>query len=49
MPAQRLALLVATYSYQYAGLRQLAAPGHDAEALLRYSTILRLSTSTSPF
>jgi uncharacterized caspase-like protein len=25
--------LVATYSYQDAGLRQLAAPGHDAEAL----------------
>jgi uncharacterized caspase-like protein len=33
VPARRLALLVATYSYQDAGLRQLAAPGHDAEAL----------------
>jgi YVTN family beta-propeller protein len=30
---QRLALLVATYRYQDAGLRQLTAPGHDAEAL----------------
>jgi uncharacterized caspase-like protein len=30
---RRLALLVATYRYQDAGLRQLAAPGHDAEAL----------------
>jgi hypothetical protein len=31
--ARRLALLVATYRYQDSGLRQLAAPGHDAEAL----------------
>lgn len=30
---RRLALLVATYRYEDAGLRQLAAPGHDAEAL----------------
>ncbi|MGH3885951.1 MAG: caspase, EACC1-associated type [Pseudonocardiaceae bacterium] len=30
---RRLALLVATYRYQDAGLRQLTAPGHDAEAL----------------
>jgi hypothetical protein len=30
---RRLALLVATYKYEDAGLRQLAAPGHDAEAL----------------
>jgi YVTN family beta-propeller protein len=31
--ARRLALLVATYRYEDAGLRQLAAPEHDAEAL----------------
>jgi hypothetical protein len=31
--ARRLALLVATYCYEDAGLRQLAAPGLDAEAL----------------
>jgi YVTN family beta-propeller protein len=31
--ARRLALLVATYRYDDAGLRQLAAPEHDAEAL----------------
>ena len=30
---RRLALLIATYNYQDAGLRQLTAPGHDAEAL----------------
>lgn len=30
---RRLALLVATYRYQDAGLRQLTAPGFDAEAL----------------
>ncbi|MGH3981521.1 MAG: caspase family protein [Pseudonocardiaceae bacterium] len=30
---RRLALLVATYRYQDEGLRQLTAPGHDAEAL----------------
>ena len=30
---QRIALLVATYRYQDAGLSQLTAPGHDAEAL----------------
>ena len=30
---RRLALLVATYRYQDAGLHQLTAPGHDAEAL----------------
>jgi uncharacterized caspase-like protein len=30
---RRVALLVATYCYQDAGLRQLTAPGHDAEAL----------------
>jgi len=30
---RRLALLVATYRYQDAGLRQLTAPGQDAEAL----------------
>ena len=30
---RRLALLVATYRYQDAGLSQLTAPGHDAEAL----------------
>jgi Caspase domain len=33
VPGRRLALLVATYRYQDAGLRQLTAPGHDAEAL----------------
>ncbi|MBV9767673.1 MAG: caspase family protein [Acidobacteriaceae bacterium] len=33
MPRRRLALLVATYRYDDAGLRQLTAPGHDAEAL----------------
>ena len=33
MSSRRLALLVATYRYQDVGLRQLAAPGHDAEAL----------------
>jgi len=33
VPPRRLALLVATYRYQDAGLRQLTAPGHDAEAL----------------
>jgi hypothetical protein len=33
VPPQRLALLVATYRYEDAGLRQLTAPGHDAEAL----------------
>ncbi|MGH3999724.1 MAG: caspase family protein, partial [Pseudonocardiaceae bacterium] len=33
MPPRRLALLVATYRYQDTGLRQLTAPGHDAEAL----------------
>jgi YVTN family beta-propeller protein len=32
-PPRRLALLVATYLYEDAGLRQLTAPGHDAEAL----------------
>ncbi|MCW6007685.1 caspase family protein [Micromonospora sp. CPCC 205371] len=30
---RRLALLIATYEYQDAGLRQLTAPAHDAEAL----------------
>ena len=30
---RRMALLVATYRYQDSGLRQLTAPGHDAEAL----------------
>ena len=30
---RRLALLIATYKYQDAGLRQLTAPAHDAEAL----------------
>ena len=30
---RRLALLVATYRYQDGGLRELTAPGHDAEAL----------------
>ncbi|MFJ9543901.1 tetratricopeptide repeat protein, partial [Streptomyces sp. NPDC101225] len=30
---RRLALLIATYAYQDEGLRQLTAPGHDAEAL----------------
>ncbi|BCY10789.1 hypothetical protein L3i22_058770 [Actinoplanes sp. L3-i22] len=30
---RRLALLVATYEYQDAGLRRLTAPAHDAEAL----------------
>src|SRR5437660_995687 len=30
---RRVALLVATYCYQDDGLRQLTAPGHDAEAL----------------
>jgi len=30
---QRFALLVATYHYEDTGLRQLTAPGHDAEAL----------------
>ncbi|MEU3917754.1 caspase family protein [Streptomyces sp. NPDC029004] len=29
---RRLALLIATYDYQDSGLRQLTAPGHDAEA-----------------
>jgi hypothetical protein len=29
---RRLALLIATYDYQYSGLRSLAAPAHDAEA-----------------
>jgi YVTN family beta-propeller protein len=33
VPPRRLALLVATYLYEDAGLRQLTAPGHDAEAL----------------
>jgi uncharacterized caspase-like protein len=33
VPGRRLALLVATYRYQDAGLRQLTAPGHDAESL----------------
>jgi len=33
MSPRRLALLVATYRYEDAGLRQLTAPGHDAEAL----------------
>lgn len=33
--SRRLALLVATYRYQDAGLRQLTAPGHDAEALAK--------------
>lgn len=31
--SRRLALLVATYRYRDASLRQLTAPGHDAEAL----------------
>ncbi|MFE9427166.1 caspase family protein [Kitasatospora sp. NPDC006697] len=35
---RRSALLIATYDYQDAGLRQLAAPAHDAEAL---ATVLR--------
>ncbi|WP_405856931.1 caspase family protein [Streptomyces sp. NBC_01515] len=30
---RRLALLIATYVYEDEGLRQLTAPGHDAEAL----------------
>ncbi|MEV6523332.1 caspase family protein [Longispora sp. NPDC051575] len=30
---RRLALLIATYDYQDAGLRELASPPHDAEAL----------------
>ncbi|WP_462202651.1 caspase family protein [Frankia sp. CcWB3] len=30
---RRLALLIATYEYQDAGLRRLTAPAHDAEAL----------------
>ncbi|MEV0372015.1 PQQ-binding-like beta-propeller repeat protein [Streptomyces sp. NPDC050636] len=30
---RRLALLIATYAYQDAGLRRLTAPAHDAEAL----------------
>ncbi|MFD7445195.1 caspase family protein [Streptomyces sp. NPDC059909] len=30
---RRLALLIATYDYQDAGLRRLTAPAHDAEAL----------------
>ncbi|MFI6040350.1 caspase family protein [Nocardia sp. NPDC051321] len=30
---RRLALLIATYQYRDAGLRQLTAPAHDAEAL----------------
>ncbi|MFF7155983.1 PQQ-binding-like beta-propeller repeat protein [Streptomyces sp. NPDC008139] len=30
---RRLALLIATYEHEDAGLRQLTAPGHDAEAL----------------
>ncbi|MFD0412333.1 caspase family protein [Streptomyces sp. NPDC127108] len=30
---RRLALLIATYDYQDAGLRQLTSPAHDAEAL----------------
>ncbi|WP_406131347.1 caspase family protein [Streptomyces sp. NBC_00989] len=30
---RRLALLIATYDYQDTGLRRLAAPAHDAEAL----------------
>ncbi|WP_406352105.1 caspase family protein [Streptomyces sp. NBC_00658] len=30
---RRLALLIATYAYDDEGLRQLTAPGHDAEAL----------------
>jgi uncharacterized caspase-like protein len=33
VPSRRLALLVATYRYQDPGLRQLTAPGSDAEAL----------------
>jgi YVTN family beta-propeller protein len=33
VPPRRLALLVATYRYQDAGLSQLTSPGHDAEAL----------------
>ncbi|MGH3938463.1 MAG: caspase family protein [Pseudonocardiaceae bacterium] len=33
--SRRLALLISTYRYQDAGLRQLTAPGHDAEALAR--------------
>ncbi len=33
MPSRRSALLVATYRYQDATLRQLTAPAHDAEAL----------------
>ncbi|WP_448623720.1 caspase family protein [Geodermatophilus sp. URMC 64] len=33
MAPQRKALLVATYGYQDPGLRRLAAPAHDAEAL----------------
>lgn len=33
MPAERRALLVATYGYRDPGLRRLTAPAHDAEAL----------------
>ena len=33
MSPRRLALLVATYRYEDAGLRQLTAPGRDVEAL----------------
>ncbi|WP_405817053.1 caspase family protein [Streptomyces sp. NBC_01390] len=35
---RRLALLIATYSYQDAGLRRLTAPAHDAEA---FAAVLR--------
>jgi uncharacterized caspase-like protein len=46
---RRLALLVATYRYQDAALRQLAAPGHDAQALaevLRDPTIAGFEVTT---
>ncbi|MHC3469118.1 caspase, EACC1-associated type [Streptomyces sp. 7R007] len=33
MAARRVALLIATYDYEDAGLRRLTAPAHDAEAL----------------
>src|SRR3954454_24399814 len=41
--SERRALLVATYSYKDAGLRQLAGPAHDAEALANVLSDLEMA------
>jgi hypothetical protein len=45
--ARRLALLIATYDYQDAGLRRLTAPAHDAQALCADRTHVRPPAATA--